>query len=105
MLLLAFPKWAERAIFAQGIVNAFLVGTADHTVCDDHRLGFVLLDKGLDLCMDLWVTSHVWTGPSLKGGRLFITYLLHDAHGNLGRCLVIRAIEGNGRDRKLAVLE
>jgi hypothetical protein len=102
ILLLALPKRTERTILAKRIVNAFLMWTADHAVCYDHRFGFVLLDKGLYFSVDLPVARYVRTGPSLKDGRLFVTLLLYDAHGNLGRCLVIWAIEGNGGDGKLA---
>jgi len=57
------------------------MGAADHAIGDHHRFGLMLLDKGPDLCVDLWVTRHIWASPPLKDGRHF-TFPLYDAYSH-----------------------
>jgi hypothetical protein len=96
----ARPIRAVRAGVAFGVVDTFLVRTADDAVGHDHGTSLVLSKEGLDLLADNRIAADIdaFGEPAFELiGR--VAFVGDDRDGNLGGQVRSRAIEGDRRDR------
>src|SRR5437899_731139 len=94
--LLALPEGAERAVLAYGEVLALLVRATHVALAHDDRPDAVLLEELLKFLLYLGVRGHVGPDPPLQDGLGPIVG--YDRSGDLGRRLVVGAVEGDGAD-------
>src|SRR5512135_201244 len=97
--LLSRPERAEGTIFARGKVLDLFMRAAHVPLADHDRFDPVPGEELLDIPLDLRVRYHVGGHPPLEdrlGGRR-----RDHPGGDLGRGLVIGAVEGHGPDRVL----
>jgi hypothetical protein len=91
------PKRALRTDLAVGIVDSFLVRTADDAVGHDDGLGTVLADEAKNRFSDGWVSSHIEIVGEPTFERVGFGVLRgNDADGDLAREFIAWAVE---RDR------
>src|SRR5258705_4467920 len=96
----ARPIRAVRARVAFGVVDTFLVRTADDAVGHDHGTSLMLAKEGLDLLADNRIAAYIdaFGEPAFELiGR--VAFVGDDRDGNLGGQVRSRAIEGDRRDR------
>lgn len=94
------PKGAARTRLALGVISPLLVGAANDCGGGGHAVRAVLSDKIGNPLGDASVGANVATlnSPPLNCGRLGVL-TGHDTDCDLGRILIIRTVEGHGRDR------
>src|SRR5258708_914238 len=96
----ARPMRAVRAGVAFGVVDTFLVRTADDAIGHDHGTSLMLAKEGLDLLADNRIAAYIdaFGEPAFELiGR--VAFVGDDRDGNLGGQVRSRAIEGDRRDR------
>src|SRR5258708_18604970 len=95
----ARPIRAVRAGVAFGVVDTFLVRTADDAVGHDHRTSLMLAKECLDLLADHRIAAYIdaFGEPAFEliGRAAFVG---DDRDVNLGGQVPSRAIEGDRRD-------
>jgi hypothetical protein len=95
----ARPIRAVRAGVAFGVVDTFLVRTADDAVGHDHGTSLMLAKEGLDLLADNRIAADIdaFGEPAFELiGR--VAFVGDNGDGNLGGQVRSRAIEGDRRD-------
>ena len=95
----ARPIRAVRAGVAFGVVDTFLVRTADDAVGHDHGTSLMLAKEGQDPLADDRIAAYidVFGEPAFElVGR--VAFVGDNGDGNLGGQVRSRAIEGNRRD-------